>query len=66
MVNVDSGTLRLLMATAGMSQKELVKRSGVCRTSVSHAMNGRASFETLMKLSKPLDVDPRILVDKDQ
>ena len=51
--------LAAVMAERGMSQGELVRRTGLAGRTVSHAYHGRGvSFRTWVKIAKALDVKP--------
>jgi transcriptional regulator with XRE-family HTH domain len=58
--------VRVARARAGLSQKELAEKSGVCETTISFIENGKQEtirMSTLQKLAEVLGVDVGQLIE---
>lgn len=62
-MNLDVQKLKIEVCKHGMNQKELVKKSGISKATISKIYNGGScSAETAFKIAKALGVEVKTLV----
>ena len=64
-MKISAVKIELLLARKNMTNKELAKKSGVCRQNISTSKKrGTCTPASLAKLAKALEVDPADLLEE--
>ncbi len=65
-MKLNANKIKMLLAERGLAQYELAEISGVSRQTVSSMLQkGSCHPDTLLKISRALDVDPQELIGKE-
>lgn len=67
-MKIQINKLKELMLKSGMTYTALSLKSGVSKTHISRIVSGHTEmirFDTILKLSKALNVNPDYIVEKD-